>query len=123
MRQIVSDSVAELRNEMTNLVTNELRSIMQNMNNNNSNDNNIPNNNNRNVSNPINNDIPSSSSNVASLQEPFVVEKVSNIIRNWKVKFSGSEDQMTVDEFVYRINILTTNSLNGTGVIIARRMS
>lgn len=40
-------------------------------------------------------------------------DKILNIIRNWRVKFSGRFDDIDVDEFIYRINILTTNTLNG----------
>lgn len=40
-------------------------------------------------------------------------DKVLNIIRNWRLKFSGRSDEMDVDEFIYRVNILTSNTLNG----------
>lgn len=43
----------------------------------------------------------------------FSSEKVSNIISNWNVKFSGEEDSMPVDTFIYRIHALTIQTLRG----------
>lgn len=40
-------------------------------------------------------------------------ERVLNIIRNWKVRFTGIISEVTVDEFIYRINSLTNANLNG----------
>lgn len=40
-------------------------------------------------------------------------EKVLNIIRNWRIKFSARPDDIDVEEFIYRVNILASNTLNG----------
>lgn len=45
-------------------------------------------------------------------------DKVLNIIRNWRIKFSGRSDDIDVDEFIYRVNILASNTLNGNYEIL-----
>lgn len=40
-------------------------------------------------------------------------EKISNVIHRWHLKFTGSHDDITVDEFIYRINTLTSVHLKG----------
>ena len=55
-----------------------------------------------------------------SPQEPFYAENVLNIIRNWRLKFSGFDNDMTVDEFIYRVNILTTNNLKGDFELLSK---
>lgn len=115
VQEIVSNSLSTFRGEMTDFIRNELRSLVRDMNlggeahvsqpgmQNVSND---QNNQNRNGNSP-------QSTPRTNSQEPVVGEKVSNIIRNWRIKFSGYDDTKTVDEFIYRINVLTTNNLNG----------
>ncbi|XP_065361991.1 uncharacterized protein LOC135955566 [Calliphora vicina] len=39
--------------------------------------------------------------------------KISNLIYNWHIKYNGSDDSISVDEFIYRINTLTSIHLNG----------
>ncbi|XP_067622125.1 uncharacterized protein [Eurosta solidaginis] len=40
-------------------------------------------------------------------------EAISKIIINWKLTFDGSLENVSVDEFIYRINALTVTSLRG----------
>lgn len=62
----------------------------------------------------------SSNSNSDTPLEPLYTEKVLNIIRNWKIKFSGHKDPISVDEFVYRINVLTSNTLKGDFTLLCK---
>lgn len=39
-------------------------------------------------------------------------EKVLNIIRNWRIRFTGDTSEVTADEFIYRINTLTVSNLH-----------
>lgn len=113
IRELVTDSMDTLRTDMTNFIRNEFRSMVQNMG--------------LGANNRLSQDTqprdiipPNSSPRTDNSPEPFVGEKVSNIIRNWRVKFSGCDDTLTVDEFIYRINILTTNNLNGDFGLLCR---
>lgn len=45
--------------------------------------------------------------------DAFASGKISNIMANWNLKFSGQNDEYTVDNFLYRVNALTRQSLNG----------
>lgn len=40
-------------------------------------------------------------------------ERILNIIRNWRIRFTGDISDFTVDEFIYRINTLTNANLKG----------
>lgn len=118
VRQIITDSLDNFRSEMTSLISSEIHSIFQNMNINsipivNSSDNiqNIDVNPSGSRHRDIPNAYPRNDRNVSS--EPFFEEKVLNIIRNWRLKYSGHDNDMSVDEFIYRVNILTTNNLKG----------
>lgn len=122
IRQIVTESLNDFRGEITNLITNEIRSVTRNLNiaSGANLQNNIVESDNLNRPNitPTNSTdgyLPNTSPrpNSHSPQEPFYAEKVLNIIRNWRLKFSGFDNDMTVDEFIYRVNILTTNNLKG----------
>lgn len=42
-----------------------------------------------------------------------VPEKVSSLIQNWHLKFDGSKDGISTDEFVYRVEALTRQNLEG----------
>lgn len=125
VREIVSDSLNSFRNEITNLISNEIRSIFQNLNiQSNPNITHALNINNSDMTTPERENIHSSNSpsgtNPDSNQEPFYAEKVLNIIRNWRIKFSGNDSEMTVDEFIYRVNILTTNNLKGNFQLLCK---
>ena len=122
IRQIVSDSLGSFRTEMMSFISNELSAMVQNIN--------VPNNGNtspqRNVNTrqdsnisliPTNNN---NSNNSNTNEEPILTEKVLNIIRNWRIKFTGHDNQISVSEFIYRINILTTNNLKGDFDILCK---
>lgn len=114
IRQIVSESFVSFREEMMSAMTSEISNMFRNLqlpavtNNQIYNDSDIRNN-------SSSNDIRNSPSNSDSRpsQNPFYAEKVLNIIRNWRLKFTGHNNEMDIDEFIYRINILTTNNLGG----------
>lgn len=110
--RLLTDSMVAFRGEMTEFIRDELRSMVQGMN--------LAGNEDSPRNQPRDNDFSHSSPRPGPSQEPIVGEKVSNIIRNWRVKFSGYDDQMTVDEFVYRVNVLTTNNLNGDFNLLCR---
>lgn len=40
-------------------------------------------------------------------------DRISNIISNWRIKFSGSANDIAIEDFIYRVNCLTSQSLNG----------
>lgn len=40
-------------------------------------------------------------------------EKILNVIRKWKLTFTGNNSCIPVNEFVYRVNIMTINTLDG----------
>lgn len=50
-------------------------------------------------------------------------EKVTSIIQNWNVKFDGSKDGLTVDEFLYRIRSLTALHFEGNFDMICRNLN
>lgn len=117
IQQMISDSFQSFRGEISSYISNELRSLVQNLNvsstipNNSANETSSVNNPiiNHNSNNHNINAIPSSRFN----SDPLYADKVLNIIRNWRIKFSGHDDQMSVDEFTYRVNILTNKNLGG----------
>lgn len=40
-------------------------------------------------------------------------ERILNLIRNWKIHFSGDTSEVSVNEFIYRVNTLTNANLRG----------
>lgn len=102
IRKIVFESLGEFRNDMINHITAELATMFQN---------NITQPNAGHTRHDDDNNSPRFNQN--SDPEPILAEKVLNIIRNWRIKFTGHDNKMTVDEFIYRVNILTTNNLRG----------
>lgn len=115
VRELISESVESLRSELTTFISTELRTLI-----------NGATNANRPASSNINLiDITTNSPNrrnenrtpttgrSSNNSEPFLAEKVTNIIRNWRIKFTGFDSQIPVDEFIYRVNIMTTNDLQG----------
>lgn len=52
---------------------------------------------------------PSCQSNL-SVERP---DKVSNIISNWRIKFVGIPNDIPIEDFIYRVNNLTSTCLNG----------
>lgn len=53
----------------------------------------------------------------------FRPDKVSQIIANWKIKFNGSSNSLPVDNFIYRVEALTRQTLNGDFDILCRSAS
>lgn len=49
-------------------------------------------------------------------------EKLSNLICNWQIHFSGLNDVLTVDQFIYRVNTLTSLHLHGNFNILCQRV-
>lgn len=52
---------------------------------------------------------PSCQSNI-SVERP---DKVSNVISNWRIKFGGMPNDIPIEDFIYRVNNLTSTCLNG----------
>lgn len=50
-------------------------------------------------------------------------DKVGHIIHNWKIRFSGDARGMSVDNFIYRIEALTHQTLNGNFDLLCRHIS
>lgn len=50
-------------------------------------------------------------------------DKVSQIISNWKIKFNGSSTSLPVDNFIYRVEALTKQTLDGDFDILCRSAS
>lgn len=50
-------------------------------------------------------------------------DKVSQIIANWKLKFNGSSNSLPVDNFIYRVEALTRQTLNGDFDTLCRSAS
>lgn len=45
-------------------------------------------------------------------------DKITSLIRNWNIKFDGSNKALSVDEFIYRITSMTKEHLNGNFDIV-----
>lgn len=96
MRQMMNESIGNLREEMINVISNEIRALVSNVN----------------IGEPQN-IVPTVTPQVVPVlgeQSSFGslnTERVLNIIRNWKLKFTGYSYHMSVDEFIYRVNIHT----------------
>ncbi|KAI8116720.1 hypothetical protein CVS40_11276 [Lucilia cuprina] len=67
------------------------------------------------------NRIPSSFSNN---RDDFNVrfDKVTSIIQNWNLKFDGSSNGLSVDEFLYRIRSLTADNFNNDFSLICKNL-
>lgn len=116
LREMISESVSGLREEFASIISSEMRGLMENM------------------RGPQANRVPDRSAfetgfsprppdGETSAQrslEPLGTEKVLNIIRNWRIKFTGHSSDMTIDEFIYRVSILTTNNLQGNFQVLCR---
>lgn len=110
IRKMISESLNSFREEMTNFVTIELSIMIGNINrptnvaNNNGND----------------NYRTSPSSDPHIHQTTFHAEKVLNIMKNWRLKYTDHDNHLPVDEFIYRVNILTTKNLGGDFELLCR---
>lgn len=109
IQRLISNSLDSFREEMISVISNQLSTAMRNIN--------LTNSSNSNQSNNRSNTPNSNSENSV---DPFYAEKVLNIIRNWKIKFTGHNDTISVDEFVYRINVLTSNTLRGDFSLLSK---
>lgn len=100
-RLMISESIESLRTEMTTVISNEIRAIGRNLN----------------SGSRSSEDMTSVPPNIQRPVLPISgasdTDKILNIVRNWRIKFTGFTNNMTVDEFIYRVNILTTNNLGG----------
>lgn len=50
------------------------------------------------------------------------VEKITAIIQNWNIKFDGSANGLTVEEFLYRVRSLTVENFNGDLNVICKNL-
>lgn len=53
----------------------------------------------------------------------FRPDRVSQIMFNWRLKFTGGSNCLPVDSFIYRVNALTNQTLNGNFEILCRNAS
>lgn len=97
---------------MMNFISTEMSTLLQNLNFNNTQSQNCT----PNI--PLNNNSPGPTNN--SELDTLSSEKILNIIRNWRIKFTGVDNQITVDEFIYRVEILTNNNLRGNFDILCK---
>nr|CTR11711.1 unnamed protein product [Calliphora vicina] len=49
-------------------------------------------------------------------------DKITAIIQNWNIKFDGSNNGLTVEEFLYRVRSLTTENFSGDFNIICKHL-
>lgn len=40
-------------------------------------------------------------------------DRISNTISNWRIKFTGSPNDLPLEDFIFRVNCMTSQSLNG----------
>lgn len=50
-------------------------------------------------------------------------DKVGHIIHNWKIKFSGDPHGISIDNFLYRVEALTKETLNGNFELLCQHIS
>lgn len=48
----------------------------------------------------------------------FRPDKVSQIMLNWRLKFTGNSSSLSVDKFIYRVEALTKQTLNGNFAVL-----
>lgn len=135
VQSMITESLNSFRSDITSVISNQIRHILENVNiglhprNNSGNspedqDNSpdkrpLPNSfNNR----PPNGNIPNDRMSYADRVDRRVMssERNSNIVHNWHLKFSGLPDSISVDEFIYRINNLTSIHLNSDFELLAK---
>lgn len=66
---------------------------------------------------------PSASSHSSSSDLSSRPDKVLNIMSNWRIKFSGSPNGLTVENFIYRVKALTVQTLQGDFDLLCRNAS
>lgn len=57
------------------------------------------------------------SPNFAVVDRP---DRVSNTISNWRIKFTGSPNDIPLEDFIFRVNCMTTQSLNGNFTLLSQ---
>ncbi|XP_059221616.1 uncharacterized protein LOC131996179 [Stomoxys calcitrans] len=99
VRNIVTSSLNEFRSEITTIISNELGNTLRNMNL------------------ETNSDNRRQNQTGALLAHTHVQtqnsEKTVNIIRNWRLIYSGSDKDIPVEEFIYRVDRMTQTTLGG----------
>lgn len=65
-------------------------------------------------------DVQESHRNRAASTRPTAIDystdrpdRISNLISNWKIKFSGAVNDLPIEDFIYRVNCLTYQYFNG----------
>lgn len=66
---------------------------------------------------------PHTSNNSSSSDLTSRPDKVLHIISNWRIKFSGSLNSISVENFIYRIEALTSQTLQGDFDLLCRNAS
>lgn len=66
---------------------------------------------------------PSASNNSSSSDLSSRPDKVLHIISNWRIKFSGTFNSISVENFIYRIEALTSQTLQGDFDLLCRNAS
>ncbi|KNE88882.1 hypothetical protein PSTG_17672, partial [Puccinia striiformis f. sp. tritici PST-78] len=68
---------------------------------------------------------PPPSANCLNVNSEFFSrpEKVSHIIHNWHVKFTGNYKDLSVDNFIYRVEALTRQTLGGNFDLLCNNIS
>lgn len=104
VRQIVSDTLQGFRNEITTSISTEIGDLFSRLEMNSHASA-------QHTSNVVNGYSNNSSNGPIGASENS--EKVMNIMRNWRLTFTRSSNGMAIREFIYRVNIMTTNTLRG----------
>lgn len=63
---------------------------------------------------------PNNVSNISN--SSYQPDKISSIIRNWNLEFNGSESGLNVEEFLYRVRILTRDTFNSDFGLICKNL-
>lgn len=69
---------------------------------------------------PSSSALGSTSSNSASSDLTSRPDKVLHIITNWKIKFSGNVNGLSIENFIYRVKSLTIQTLQGDFDLLCR---
>lgn len=124
VQELISESLNEFRLELNATISTQIQNAFQtlNLNSNSQPNTQVP------IRGPVRNIFTSNehSSDLTPLvryaSDSRQNEKISSIIHNWHIKFSGGLNDLSVDEFIYRINTLTANHLNNDFEIISQHV-
>lgn len=83
----------------------------------------LPNNNRQNIGTGTQNLNLSGSNNHHISESSFRPDKIGHIIYNWKLRFSGDSRGISVDNFLYRVEALTHQTLNGNFNLLCDHIS